>query len=346
VAVFAAADAARGTERLVVLAETRETDEGTRAELRSAIVATTVDLLGTPPDDVVLVPPRSIPKTSSGKIRRAASRAVYERGGARTPSKPAWWQIVRFGLHGARPSARRAARATGAVVFNCYAWMVLATAAVPVLLLLLVVPRRAWRWAVARGATRMLARLTGTRLTVHGLDRIPAGASIVAANHPSWLDGLVLALALPPRFRFVAGEVFGHRVVSGFVLRRVGAVFVERHDPEQGAIDTEKLVSIVMDGDSLVVFPEGALARAPGLRPFHMGAFVVAARAGVPVVPVAIRGTRSIFRPGHRFFRRGAVHVALDEPIHALGTDWAAAVALQLAVRDAILHRCGEPSVA
>ena len=142
---------------------------------------------------------------------------------------------------------------------------------------------------------------------------------IVVANHPSWLDALALATVLPPSFRFVAGEVLEHQGLSGFVLKRLGTEFVERHEREHGVADTDRLVALVRAGQSLVIFPEGHLARAPGLRPFHMGAFVVAAQTGVPVVPVAIRGTRTILRPEHHFPRRGAVEIAIGQPIEPIG---------------------------
>ena len=155
----------------------------------------------------------------------------------------------------------------------------------------------------------------------------------------------MLATVLPPSFRFVAGEVFQHQVLSGFVLKRLGTEFVERYEREHGVADTDRLVALVRAGQSLVMFPEGHLARAPGLRPFHMGAFVVAAQAGAPAVPIAIRGTRTMLRPGHRFPRRGAVDIAIGQPIQPIGTDWAAAVELQRAARDAVLRLSGEPDV-
>lgn len=182
-------------------------------------------------------------------------------------------------------------------------------------------------------------------MTIHGLHHLPTGPALAVANHPSWLDGLVLAMVLPASFRFVAGEVFRRRTLSGLVLRRVGTEFVERIERERGVSDTDRLVALARAGRRLVVFPEGGLARTPGLRSFHMGAFVVAAQAGVPIVPIAIRGTRSILQPGHRFVRRGAIHVAVEHPVQPMGTDWAAAVALQHATRATILRRCGEPDI-
>ena len=302
-------------------------------------------MLGVAPDDVVLAPPRTVPKTSSGKIRRAASREIYEQRGIDARPRTLWWELARLRLRGAVPSLRRARRAVAAATFAAYAWALLAFLAVPVITLLALLPRVQWRRRVARGAVRLLARLTGTAITAHGQDRLPGGPSIVVANHPSWLDGVVLAMVLPPSFRFVAGEVFQRQVVSGFVLKRLGTEFVERYDREHGVADTDRVVAIVRGGQSLVIFPEGHLARAPGLQPFHMGAFVVAAQAGVPVVPAAIRGTREIFRPEHHFPRRGAIDTAIGQPVRPSGTDWTAAVQLQGTVRDAVLRLSEEPDV-
>jgi 1-acyl-sn-glycerol-3-phosphate acyltransferase len=345
VAVFACPDPAGGAERLVVMAETRATDDEASAALRSEIVSTTVDLLGVAPDDVVLAPPRTVPKTSSGKIRRAASREIYEEGRIGARPRALWWELARFRLRGAVPSLRRARRAVGAVAFAAYAWVVYAVLAVAVIVLLALLPRAQWRWRLASGAVRLLARLTATAVTVHGLDRLPDGPSIVVANHPSWLDALALATVLPHSFRFVAGEVFKGEVLVGFVLKRLGIEFVERYEREHGVADTDRLVALVQAGQSLVIFPEGRLARAPGLRPFHMGAFVVAAQAGVPAVPLAIRGTRAMLRPEHHFPRRGAIDVAIGQPIQPTDADWTASVELQRAARDAVLRLSGEPDV-
>jgi len=155
----------------------------------------------------------------------------------------------------------------------------------------------------------------------------------------------VLASVLPQSFHFVAAEVLEHQGLTGFVLRRLGHQFVERHERLHGVADADRLAGLVRAGQSLVIFPEGRLARAPGLRSFHIGAFVVAAETGVPVVPVAIRGTRAILRPEHHFPRRGAVDIAVGEPIYASGTDWAAAVELQRVARNVVLDLSGEPDV-
>jgi 1-acyl-sn-glycerol-3-phosphate acyltransferase len=345
VAVFAGPAPDTGTERLVVLAETRETDDAVRADLWTRIVGVVVDLLGTPPDDVVLAAPHTVPKTSSGKIRRAAGREAYQRGAIGKRPALLWWQLGLFAGRGVIPRLRRRCRAGAAMAFAGYGWLLLVAVAVSLLALLVLVPGQQRRRQAVRAAALLLARLTGTPITVQGLDRLPAGSWVAVANHASWLDGLVLAAILPVSCRFVAGEIFARRALSGFVLRRVGTQFVERTDREQGVSDTVRLSELAGQGQPLVMFPEGRLDRAPELRPFHMGAFVTAARAGVPVVPIAVQGTRPILRPGHRFPRHGTIHVVVDAPLQPTGTDWAAAVHLQHAARASILHHCGEPDL-
>jgi len=346
VAVFASPDPWGGPERLVVMAETRVTRDDARAALRSEIAATAVDLLGVAPDDVVLAPPRTVLKTSSGKIRRAASQELYAANKIGARPRALWWDLVRLRLRGAAPSLRRAGRAAASVAFAAYAWAVYAVLGLSVVLLLLLLPRPQWRWWVAREAVRLLARLTGTAVSVHGLDHLPAATCIAVANHPSWIDPLVLAAVMPQSFRFVAAEVLEHQRITGFALRRLGHQFVERHEREHGMADVDRLVALVRGGQSLVIFPEGRLARTPGLRPFHMGAFVVGAEAGVPAVPVAIQGTRTVLRPEHHFPRHGAVEVVVGKPILPSGTGWAAAVQLLQAARNAVLDLSGEPDAA
>ena len=187
VAVFASPDPSGGAERLVVMAETRETSEDARAALRSEIAATTVDLLGVAPDDVVLAPPRTVLKTSSGKIRRAASQQIYRAGKIGVRPRAVWWELARLRLRGAAPSLRRALRAAGAVAFAVYAWVLYAILGLSVVVLLLLLPRPRWRWWVAREAVRLLARRYGN--TGHrARPRPPACRDVHRGGQPSQLD--------------------------------------------------------------------------------------------------------------------------------------------------------------
>ena len=99
-------------------------------------------------------------------------------------------------------------------------------------------------------------------------------------------------------------------------------------------------------GEPAVIFPEGTFTRAPGLLAFHMGAFAAAAESGRPVVPVTLRGTRSVLRDESWLPRRRPLEVLVHEPIWPRGTDWSEAVRLRNAARAVILEHCGEPDAA
>ena len=91
------------------------------------------------------------------------------------------------------------------------------------------------------------------------------------------------------------------------------------------------------------IFAEGTFTREPGLRPFHMGAFIASASVGAPLVPVAIRGTRSVLRDGQWFPKRALIQIIVGAPLLPEGHDWAAAVRLRDRARASILAGCGEP---
>src|SRR5262249_23714908 len=103
VAVFGTRDEASGTERLVILAETRETDAAAREGLRRRASEAAAAILGEPPDEVVLAAPRAVPKTSSGKVRRSSAKELYERGQLEVRESAMWWQLARLWLAGVGP---------------------------------------------------------------------------------------------------------------------------------------------------------------------------------------------------------------------------------------------------
>ncbi|MFQ5953701.1 MAG: AMP-binding protein [Kiloniellales bacterium] len=354
VAVFASVDPASGTERLVVLAETRRREREAQEKLRARINELAVELLGTPPDDVVLAPPRTVLKTSSGKIRRAASREVYERGLIGKPHPPLWWQLARMALSGLVPQLWRAERTVAAAAYGLYGWLVFGLLAPPIGVAVALLPR-SWRWRAAGGGSRLLARATCTPLAVRGLENLPPPERpcIFVSNHASYLDGFVLLATLPRQVSFVAKAELTKHWPARIPLRRIGAVFVERFAKQKSIEDARRVAETARAGRPPLFFAEGTFTGVPGLLPFHMGAFVAAADANTPVVPIAIRGTRSILRSGSWFPRRGAISVFVGKPIvvetltPGTGADsWKLALELRDRARREILRYCGEPDLA
>lgn len=347
VAVFGSPDPASGTERLIVVAETREGETATREALQAQARGVATDLLGMPPDDVVLATPHTVLKTSSGKVRRGAVRELFETGRIGQHPHAVWWQVVRLTLASLRPRLRSVWRRFVDTAYAVYAHFVFWLLAPPAWLLVALLPRPSWRWAVMRRSARLLFRLARIPLLLEGVEQLPQRqACVIVSNHASYLDGVMLVAALPIEFAFVAKAELDRQFIPRRFLRRMGALFVDRFDKQRGAADARRTVQTVQAGRSLVFFPEGTFTRMPGLLPFHMGAFIAAAEAGVPVVPVTIRGTRSLLRANSWFPHRGEVRVIVAAPILPAGTDWAAAVKLRDAARAALLAHLREPDLA
>ncbi|MBU1454589.1 MAG: AMP-binding protein, partial [Proteobacteria bacterium] len=347
VAVFASQDPDSGTERLIVLAESRRKDAAIKEKLQRQIVNTAVDLLGMPPDEVVIAPPGTVLKTSSGKVRRAASRELYEKGEIGKEKHALWLQLVHLSLAGVLPQSRRMMRRTGAYLYASYCWLLFYLIGPVLWLLVALLPSLRLRWRVVRLALRLLAFLSGTGITIRGLENIAAEQPmILASNHASYLDSLVLAAALPITCNFVAKAELAGKFFSRVFLSRLDVIFVERFDVGKGVEGARRIVRDVASGKRPLFFAEGTLQRMTGLLPFQMGAFVTAAKAGTPVVPVTIRGSRNKLRGGSWFPRKGAVRIIIGKPVLPTGRDWNAAVRLRDTVRSEILHHCGEPDLA
>ncbi len=340
VAAFAATDPELGSERLVILAESKERDPARRGELTRKLRELATDILGMPPDDLVLVPPRVVLKTSSGKLRRAATRDRYLAGNLSQQSRRPVWQLIRVGASGLEARVRH----LPGVLYAGYAWAIFILIAPWFWVGIMISPRATWRWALARLGIRLLRLLTFVRLTVRGREHLPESGRpfVLVANHQSYLDGLALAEALERPIGFVAkSELLTRPVVAAF-LRRMGTSFVDRFDPRAGSADAVRLVDALASGEALAFFPEGTFRDQPGLLPFRMGAFAAAVQAGVAVVPVALRGTRELMS-GNRFSPRpGRAEVIIGEPIEPTGDDWEAAIRLRDLTRVFIADRLTE----
>jgi len=316
-----------------------------REQLQARINELAVSLIGMPVDDIVLASPHTVLKTSSGKIRRAASRELYERGG-QPGARAVWWQIARLAWSAVLPQVRRSLRAALNRLYGIYVLLLLGALGTTTWIACSLTPRPGWCWRLSHLTARAFLRLAGTPFSVRGLERVPRGrACVLAVNHSSYLDGVVVIAAQPEPMRFVAKRELLDHFVPRIYLRRIGTEFVERFDVQRGVEDAGHMVARVSAGHSLIFFPEGTFRRMPGLLPFRMGTFVVAARAGMPVVPVTLRGTRSALREGQWLFRRGAISVTFGEPIEPVGTEWNAAVALRDRAREEILRLCAEPDL-
>jgi 1-acyl-sn-glycerol-3-phosphate acyltransferase len=351
VAAFGVLDDRQGTERLVVVAETRETGAEARRSLVAAVNLAIMRVAGTAPDDVCLVAPHTLLKTSSGKIRRLACRELYASGRlARSTRRSAWSQVLGTVASTAAASLRRLVPAVPAALYSSYAWC---TAGVLLALAwggVMSLPRPSWRRAWARAASRGFFLLAGVPVSVSGVRRLCAlrqrGAGIVlVANHASYLDSMILIAALDAPLSFVAKRDFERRFVTRAMMRRLGTSFV---DPDGGdpRPDLEAWSARVERGEVLVVFAEGTFVRAEGLRPFKLGAFEVARRAGATILPVVIDGSRGLLRDGQWWLRRTPLRVHVCPPVDVPESGLTGIARAARRTRRAMLARLAEPDLA
>lgn len=226
-------------------------------------------------------------------------------------------------------------------------WLAALLVVLPATILVICLPGQERRRRTARRTGQLAFHVAGLRLKVTGLRHLPhQEACIVVANHASYLDGVILTAALPPRFGFVIKREITAAPLVGWLLHRLGSEFVDRFDKKSAQGTAARLIQLARRGACLGMFPEGTFKREPGLRPFHLGAFITATRAGMPVVPVAIRGARHILPAECWWPRAGSLEVEVLPPVNPDGKQGDHARELRDTVRACILAACGEPDAA
>ena len=192
-------------------------------------------------------------------------------------------------------------------------------------------------WQFAKGRARDLAQLLGVEVAVHGAEHLARGGPFVyTPTHQSHLDILALLGFLPGRTRFAAKKSLWRHPVVGSVLDTLDMVPIDRDDPE---VAVAALARTDGTAGSLVVFPEGTRSRDGRLREFKKGAFVLAIRTGLPVVPIVCRGTRRLMPRGSQLtVVPGRVEIIVEEPIPTTGLCYQDRDALAARVR-AVIER-------
>ncbi|GFO62165.1 1-acyl-sn-glycerol-3-phosphate acyltransferase [Geomonas paludis] len=158
------------------------------------------------------------------------------------------------------------------------------------------------------------------RLQVEGLEQVPTeGPVIYMGNHQGNFDILALSRAIPRLFSWVAKEELFRVPVFGAAMRRAGYIPLDRSDGRKALRSMNQAAQRIAAGASVVIFPEGTRTKDGSLLPFKRGAFMLAARAGVPIVPFTINGSRAI-NPRNRIeLRPGTIRITFGAPIDVAG---------------------------
>lgn len=208
----------------------------------------------------------------------------------------------------------------GAVSFAA-AMIVTALASLAVILAVVVLRRPpATGHRIGRFWARLILLASGVRVRIEGQERIdPRRPCIFAANHQSQFDILVLQGRFAPEFRWFAKQELFRIPLLGPAMRSAGYISVDRGNGRDALRSLDAAAARIAAGSSVVMFPEGTRSRDGRLQEFKSGAMLLAIKARVPVVPVAILGTREILPRGAILSRPGSVTIRVGEPISTAG---------------------------
>lgn len=180
-------------------------------------------------------------------------------------------------------------------------------------------------YVLGRMGVRIGLGAAGIRCRVAGREHIQLGrAAVYCVNHASNVEPPILYMALAalhPRLRILYKAQIHKLPVLGRAFDMAGFVPIERRSPRRSMQAILEAAAAVRAGNSFLVFPEGTRSRSGELQPFKPGVFLIAARAGAPVVPVAIQGTRAAMRKGSPLVRPVTVSVRIGAPIESAGAE-------------------------
>jgi 1-acyl-sn-glycerol-3-phosphate acyltransferase len=205
-------------------------------------------------------------------------------------------------------------------------------------------PQGRWQHACARAWSWLILKTGGVRVRVEGLEHVPRGETVIfCANHPSAMDIPILFMSLPVQFRFLAKRELFALPFLGWYLRRSGHISVDRGRPRGGLKSFDQAAARIRQGCPVVLFAEGRRSRTGELLPFKGGSFYLAIRAGVPVVPITLNGTRYVHKPDTYHVRAGLTELIVHEAIPTSHLSNDDVDALSELVRKRILSRFVPP---
>ena len=231
------------------------------------------------------------------------------------------------------------------LLWGLWGWLSFTLACLFALLAALLIPGQYRRQQAVGWACRLVFVLAGVNVTIRGYEHLPSDSCVVAANHASYIDGVLLNGYLPARFGFVIKGEMRDIPVAHFLLRRSGSRFVERKETTASSRDARQLVKAAQGGESLGFFPEGTFHREPGVARFRAGAFMVAVKGDMPVVPIAISGSRDMLPSGQLLPRRANLIIDILPAIAPGDEDFSSPRHLAETCRLKILNVLDEPDL-
>jgi 1-acyl-sn-glycerol-3-phosphate acyltransferase len=177
-----------------------------------------------------------------------------------------------------------------------------------------------WIDPIIRLWARLILWGAGIDLRTEGIDRIDRGKRyILIANHHSYFDIPCIFAAIPQPIRFMAKKSLFTIPIFGWALGRAGFIPIDRKNRRTAVKSFDLAVQRIRKGNTIVIFPEEGRSREVAMRPFQRGAFLLAIRSELPILPLAIDGTYEVLRVGANRITPGVVTIRVGTPIETAG---------------------------
>lgn len=338
VAAFGTVDPDSGTERLVVVAETRTTDRKELDRINDEITKNVDAAIGIPPDRVELVAPHSIPKTSSGKIRRNETRLLFLSGKLDAGKRAPWVQLVRLwlGNFGSWVSLRLGH--LGGWARKTYSSGLMWATAASVGVLVRVLPGRKSAARIIQWAARTILWWAGHGVDVEGGEFLNGkGPVVLMANRAGRVDLLVLAGTLRTPFLIADAAMLAPLPREArFLLKPLVAPAVNGNAMPPGGTLRARIGQGLAGGHSVLVLADGPLGVPSQWSRFRMDSFHAASETGAPVQPISVLGTGHFLEPVRRAEKRAEARILVGRPIQIAKTNGNRLTAAREQVRQAL----------
>lgn len=334
-----------GTEKFIIIAETRERNKSAQQSIAKDINRILNDAIGIPPDEIILTPPGRIPKTSSGKLRRSDCKRYYLENKLQKQRIPFWIQALKLS---SIATAKKIKTWLQTLIFSIYSFY-----ASTILVLLLL---KSWalshllkRNAFAKylkTASRITFYLIGAPLKIQGQENLFKHKTMIfVSNHASYMDTLILTAILPTNALFVGKKELLNVPILKTLIIKLNHIMVDRLDFNKSEEDLNKMRNAIQDHYSIAIFAEGTFTYATGLRSFKLGAFKLAVDTHTPICNIAIKGSRKMLRSGSALIKPSKLNLTISTPIMPQDNSWQEIIRLRDESKLFIAKYCGEPTL-
>lgn len=342
VVAFGIKDDTLGTEQLIIVAETKVTQTHRKESISKKIITHIATVLGIPPDQVLLVSPGTVPKTSSGKLQRSACKQNYLNNKLTKKRLPALMQITKLYIMKTVSMAHDLCKKILHGIYSCYA-ILLMLVIVPFIWLIIIFLPKILAEKCCKLCAKIIFLLFLCPVYVHNKKLLTSCSPMIfIANHTSYLDAILLLSVVPTGSLFIGKkELLKNYLINSF-YKKIGFITVDRIDFSQNIEDAKHIAKELKNKKSIIIFPEGTFTKQAGIRPFKLGAFKLAVETKTSICPIAIKGSRYILGDGHYFPKPGAVTLTVLPALQANNDSWSEVIRLSREVRKVIAKYSGE----